>query len=242
MFCHQITKGYYSASSTVPADREYVFSLQLPDKVVALKRVGLELSVERELPEAPDRSPGRARLTARFEVEGGSPTQDEVAHALSEISKELDLAVQELGPGSTRSSRGDRPLTELVETYRPRQAELVELLADEGEITRVEAELLRDHLERVPSPTHATPPPDRTPREEVPITDRPLAAMPLANDRTPTVARPVDQLIREYRIESLKQAGAVRARRQISYEEYMALKRHFAEPEVAADRPAVPSP
>ncbi|MCI4317330.1 MAG: hypothetical protein L3J96_02220 [Thermoplasmata archaeon] len=184
---------------------------------MALKRVGLELSVERELPGAVDRSPGRARLTARFEVEGGPPTQEEVAQALSDISKELDLAVEALVPGSTRTSRGERPLSELVETYRPRQAELVELLADEGEITRAEAELLRDHLERLPSPT------------------------PLANDRTPTVARPVDHLIREYRIESLKQAGAVRARRQISYEEYMALKRHFAEPEVAADRPAVPS-
>ncbi|MCI4337521.1 MAG: hypothetical protein L3K17_10135 [Thermoplasmata archaeon] len=208
---------------------------------MALKRVGLELSVERELSGAVDRSPGRARLTARFEVEGGPPTQEEVAQALSDISKELDLAVEALGPGSTRTSRGERPLSELVETYRPRQAELVELLADEGEITRAEAELLRDHLERLPSPTLPIPASERPGREEVPITDRPLAAMPLANDRTPTVARPVDHLIREYRIESLKQAGAVRARRQISYEEYMALKRHFAEPEVAADRPAVPS-
>jgi hypothetical protein len=52
-------------------------------------------------------------------------------------------------------------------------------------------------------------------------------------DRTPSSPRPVDELVRTYRIESIKQAGAVRARRQISYEEYMALKRHFqSEPPV----------
>jgi hypothetical protein len=61
-----------------------------------------------------------------------------------------------------------------------------------------------------------------------PPTDRPIAAMPLEADRTPSTPRPTGQLLDQYRIESLKQAGAVRARRQISFEEYMALKRHFS--------------
>jgi hypothetical protein len=37
----------------------------------------------------------------------------------------------------------------------------------------------------------------------------------------------VPELLRTFQIETLRQAGAVRARRQISFEEYMALKRHF---------------
>jgi hypothetical protein len=137
------------------------------------------------------------------------------------------------GPG-TRT--GTRPLEELVETYRPRQAELVDLLREDGEISAPEAELLNGYLARLGG---AATPEDLLPAGIPPPTDRPIAAMPLEVDRAPVVPRPVGQLLDQYRIESLKQAGAVRARRQISFEEYMALKRHFS----AASPPApVPSP
>jgi hypothetical protein len=65
----------------------------------------------------------------------------------------------------------------------------------------------------------AVPPPS--------VVDRPLAAAPVGVDRSLPPARPVADLLREFGITSLKQAGAVRARRQISFAEYMALKRHF---------------
>jgi hypothetical protein len=41
--------------------------------------------------------------------------------------------------------------------------------------------------------------------------------------------------LRVYQINSLKQAGAVRARREISFSEYMALKRHFQEAEARVE-------
>ena len=43
----------------------------------------------------------------------------------------------------------------------------------------------------------------------------------------------------EYAVDSLKQAGAVRARREISFAEYMALKRHFQEAEANGERRSV---
>jgi hypothetical protein len=205
---------------------------------VPLKRVGLELSVERALSPTSATAPDRARMTVRFEFDpaGSSPTAEEIAQALADIATELEVAAAGLGHSSATASRPDRPLAELVETYHPRQRELIDLLAAEGELTSNEAASLAAHLG---GPAPEIPPAHPLSGEEPPITDRPLAAMPLVNDRTPVVARPVDRLIAEYRIESLKQAGAVRARRQISYEEYMALKRRFAQEETA---PAVPGP
>ena len=200
-----------------------------------LKRTGLELSVERELAGPDGAPPRRVRLTARFEVEPGrSIAPEEIAQAARELSAEADAA---LGPASAESAappRPDRAIAELIDAYHPRQLELVDLLLEEGQVTAGEAAAMRAHLSRAAAPSPAAPrsaPPPPSPEGEPPIQDRPLAALPLANDRTPSVPRPVDQLIRDYHIESLKQAGAVRARRQISYDEYMALKRHFAGPD-----------
>src|SRR5579871_2405557 len=190
--------------------------------VVTLRRRTLSLSVEREQP-GPAGEPERIRLSAELEVAGpdaGGPTPEQLREALAQLRSELDAVV---GPAVPTGPAVPRSLEELVQAYRPRQPELVELLRAEHEISDAEAELLRSYL------AHGEPPasPERAPLP--PPTDRPLAAMPLANDRTPSTPRSVAQLLELYRIESLKQAGAVRARRQISYEEYMALKRHFAE-------------
>ena len=142
--------------------------------------------------------------------------------------------------------RPDRELTELVETYRPRQSELVDLLRDEGELTAVEHGRLREYLAagttRLPdrsfedAPASARSPASRD--GPAPTMAPPLAAAPLESDRTPSTSRPVPVLLEQYQISSLKQAGAVRARRQISYEEYMALKRHFGGPAAATAPPA----
>ena len=191
---------------------------------MTLRRTEIELAVERDVAD-PAGVVRRYRLVARYPLDGASPTPEELAPLFRSLSDDLDRSVP---AGTPLTARPDRSLVELVETYRPRQPELLELLRDEGEISLGEFALLQRHLAE---------PPTAPPLEVAPM-DRPIAAAPLAQDRTPLVPRGVDELVRLYHIESLKQAGAVRARRQISYEEYMALKRHFA----AAEGAPAPEP
>lgn len=182
----------------------------------------MDLTVEREVV-GEDGVARRYRLTATFDAgasEGPLPS-DELRDRFKALAQELDHAVPS---GAAEPGRPDRSLPELVETYRPRQRELIDLLLAEGEVSEEEAARLRTYLEERATGVSS----------EVPITERPIAAAPLASDRAPTTSRPVPELLRLYKIESLRQAGAVRARRQISYEEYMALKRHFAVVEPAA--------
>jgi hypothetical protein len=188
---------------------------------VPLLRRTVELSLERPVGAAGP-SGGVARLTARFEVAPGEegPGPSELRRALDELATELDALVG--APlAAAPIAQTDRGVEELVQAYRPRQRELVDLLRDEGEISPAEHGRLVQYLlgrEESRSPVPAALP--------LPI-DRPLAAAPVAADRSLPPARPVPELLREYSIASLKQAGAVRARRQISFAEYMALKRHF---------------
>jgi hypothetical protein len=181
----------------------------------------------------PGEAPRRLRLEARFRATASDPGAAELGEAVAALDRDLGEAVRLAGFVPTAPARADRTLSELVETYRPRQAELVELLLAEGEVTAAEADALRGYL----AGPVAAGAPVAPPRDEIPVTDRPIAAAPLENDRTPIRARPVAELLSQYRIESLRQAGAVRARRQISFEEYMALKRHFGPTEA----PTAPS-
>lgn len=192
---------------------------------VSLRRAReFELSVEREILDTSGVS-RRVRLTSHFLLPDGAsaPTPAEYAEAIRELDRELEAARAQAGFRGP-APRVDRSRTELLETYRPRQAELVDALLADGEISEGEAEMLRSAL-----PTPRAGPRSEAPTKPtlVPETDRPLAAMPLSNDRAPTVARPVTELLATFQIATLKQAGAIRARRQISYDEYMALKRHF---------------
>ena len=183
----------------------------------------MDLTVEREVV-GEDGVTRRFRLAATFDADpSGAPVPpDELRDRFKALAEELDHAVPSGGAGA---GRPDRSLAELVETYRPRQRELIDLLRAEGEVSDEEAARLRTYLEERATGVSS----------EVPITERPIAAAPLASDRAPATSRPVPELLRLYKIESLRQAGAVRARRQISYEEYMALKRHFAVADTAAD-------
>ncbi|MCI4357561.1 MAG: hypothetical protein L3J95_04235 [Thermoplasmata archaeon] len=183
----------------------------------------VELSVEREVLDAVG-VPRRIRVSAHFSIEEGStgPSPIELAAALRDLDKELDSARAEAGFRGP-VPRADRSRTELLETYRPRRPQLVEALLADGEVTPAEAEILRSALPTAPRSEGAS----TVPKAAFADTDRPLAAMPLSNDRTPNVPRPVPELLATFQIGSLKQAGAIRARRQISYDEYMALKRHF---------------
>jgi len=175
-----------------------------------------ELSVEQELPAAPDGGRRRARLTARFrsDVPGAAPDDAEVARSLRELADRLRRAAEASGVGarSPDEARPDRSLEELVETYRPRQPELLELLHADGELTDGEFERLRSQV-----------PAQSTEKSEG------MPAVPSPPGPSLAGGRSVAELLRTYQITSLRQAGAVRGRRQISFDEYMALKRHFAE-------------
>lgn len=187
------------------------------------RRRELELSVER--PVGPVGPAGTvARLTVKFETgtDGAGPSPVELKSALEQLLADLDAVVGVPLAGAP-AGRPDREVTELVETYRPRQRELVDLLLADGEITVAEHDRLVEHLAKGP---------ERGPRPAEPSVPRhtseaPIAASPVAADSNLPPARPVAELLKTYQIGSLKQAGAVRARRQISFAEYMALKRHF---------------
>lgn len=198
-----------------------------------VRRREIELTVERPLrSDVP--SAGTVRLSAKFEVspDGAGPDPSELARALDELRADLDGVV---GPSlaAAPAARPDRDLTELVETYRPRQRELVDLLLGEGELTEGEHARLVEYLGAPPAPAEPpTPAPVRT--VETPM----IAATPALVGRPDEGARPVPELLRAYQISSLRQAGAVRARREISFSEYMALKRHFQEADGSSERRA----
>ncbi|MHB8352389.1 MAG: hypothetical protein ACYDFT_06875 [Thermoplasmata archaeon] len=182
----------------------------------------LEISVERvEEPEGGS-APLRVRLVARLPVEAdGEFPREEVGRLLREIRSEMDRAIP---PKSAGPPGPDRPLRELLEAYRPRQPELIDLLRDEGELREGEYWLLKAHLAAPGSVAPGVAPLPLRPAElPAPST---LAAAP-AGAEPVGPARPVVELLERYQITSIRQAGAVRARRQISFDEYMALKRHF---------------
>ncbi len=182
----------------------------------------VELAVER--PANGEVGAERVRLVARFEVPEGAegPTPRELGQALDRLRADLDVLV---GPplAAAPALRPDRDLPELVDTYRPRQRELIDLLLGEGELTSGEHARLVEYLTSVRAPL----PPPALAFSDAPLAAAPIAAAPIATERLPDRARSVSDLLRTYQIETLRQAGAVRARRQISFEEYMSLKRHF---------------
>jgi hypothetical protein len=186
---------------------------------VPARRREIELSVERPVAGGG----GLARLTARFDSgpDGRGPSPTELRAVFEELLGDLEATIGVPLAGAL-GGRPDRDVQELVETYRPRQRDLVDVLLSDGEISPTEHARLLEHLRGEP-PRPVVP--ARVP--PAPPTSAPIAAAPVAAEPSLPPARPVEELLRSYQIESLKQAGAVRARRQISFAEYMALKRHF---------------
>ena len=187
----------------------------------------------------PDRGGSTVRLTVRFDPgeDGAGPSAAELARELEALTEELNALVG-LPMAATPLGRAERELTELIETYRPRQRELVDLLLEEGELTVGEHARLTEYLAAgAASPPATAPAPSPVSETErliatVPIDRAPSSApprgpSPVAGPKPAGTPRTVAELLRTYEITTLRQAGAVRARRQISFAEYMALKRHF---------------
>lgn len=195
------------------------------------RRSSVDLAVEREVVDA-DGVARRYRLTETVLIDPAAPPipPEELRARYRALADELDRALP--AGAAAAAERPDRTLAELVETYRPRQRELLDLLRSEGELTSEEFVRLQRYLDERATGSAG----------EIPEAERPIAAAPLGADRSPSAPRAVPELLRLYHIESLKQAGAVRARRQISYEEYMALKRHFAPDEPPAESPGRAGP
>ncbi len=177
------------------------------------RRRDIEISVERAIDRGGAAGEGIVRLSERLEFDEGADGPP--ASAIQEAFARLRRAAAALGVGE---SRPDRSIEELVETYRPRQPELLDLLREDGELTTTEFERLRAHLE-----TTGTVTPGASTSPSVGS----AAAVERHSTGPPQAARSVEALIRQYRIESLRQAGIIRARREISFDEYMSLKRHF---------------
>ena len=224
-------KRHAARPRRVPA-RGVRFLAGRPFGPVALRRRETELSLERPVgPDGP--AGGVVRLTVRFDADGGAapPSPNELAEALDGLKADLEALVGR-PLAALPAQRADRELAELVEAYHPRQRALVDLLHEEGELTDAEHGRLAEYLAGTPPPVPKSWP---SPAAEPPARfDQPISAVPIAAERSGDAPRSVAALIREFQIASLKQAGAVRARRQISFEEYMALKRHFQ----PADGPA----
>lgn len=198
------------------------------------RRRELELSVER--PVGPVGPAGTvARLTVKFETgtDGAGPSPVELKSALEQLLADLDAVVGVPLAGAP-AGRPDREVTELVETYRPRQRELIDVLLADGELTIGEHRRLSEYLAlRTKEPMESP-----AARPGLPAGAASLAAVPIAADRATEPVRPVAELLATYEITSLRQAGLVRARRQISFGEYMALKRHFEQESRSVGKPS----
>jgi hypothetical protein len=225
---HQVESRHSRAAAARIVHAARTFSPDLALPAVADRRRPIELSLERSLPGPAGTPPVVVRVSVRLD-DDADPSEAALADEVRRLDARLQTAVRVVRPDVDRP---DRPLAELIETYRPRQPELLDLLREEGELSPTEYSTLRGHLDAAA--------PARPAAGGVPITDRPIAAAPLESDRAPATPRPVEELLRTYQIASLKQAGAVRARRQISFEEYMALKRHFGTAPAESSPPAAP--
>ncbi|HKV90888.1 MAG TPA: hypothetical protein VJQ43_06840, partial [Thermoplasmata archaeon] len=94
---------------------------------MTLERTEVELSVEQDAA-PPGQAPRRLRLTARFRVGARTPSPAELGEAVAALDRDLAEAAKAAGFVPSAPPRSDRPVSELVETYRPRQPELIELL------------------------------------------------------------------------------------------------------------------
>ncbi|MDE1820140.1 MAG: hypothetical protein KGJ23_07650 [Euryarchaeota archaeon] len=193
------------------------------------KPQGITVSVEEEALPAGDTPARRVHLAMTLQpAEGAEVTTEEVQAAVKLLSHHLESAIATLSEGgpSGAGPRPDRPLPDLLETYRPRNLELVDALLWEGELTPTEHQVLQAAVRTPPERASKGPPPKTAPPPEAPLaTIAPSASSSQGPARTSP--RSVDALLRELDLKDMRDANRARGRRMISYEEWAALKSHF---------------
>lgn len=188
----------------------------------------LTISLEEEVPASGEGAPRRLRLSSTLHApEGKEISAEEVREAVRLL--EMQMAHARQGTGGSGPAEGaprpDRPLDELVETYRPRSLELIDALLWEGEVTPTEHEALKAGLGKTPAPK-----PSRPPASVAPTTSRPAAPPPSAGEAAPArfgPPRPTDTLVKELDLKNIRDVNVARAKRLISFDEWSALKAHF---------------
>ncbi len=180
----------------------------IPSAPMAKEIAPVTLTLEVELPGEEGHPPRRLSLSTSLPPPAGNEDrQTEVREAVERLREYLRTAEGVLLPPGA-GPRADRTLEELLETYHPRDAKLLETLLWDGELTPGEHQLLSGALAAVSEGAGAAP------------------GAP-SRGKLPASPRPPDVLVRELGLQDLKDANRARFRRLISYDEWTSLKRHF---------------
>jgi hypothetical protein len=166
------------------------------------------IGLEGEVFRGGNASPWKLKLSTTIVPDaGGSVTEKDVLVATEDLRNILAAALKnagttEMDEGAVASSSGPpRSIEVLNQVYTPRSSEHVDALLWEGQITAAEHSLMMSSIRGTSSP-------------------------PSSGQR---FQRSIEELVKEFHIESLKDANFARAKELISYEEWTALKRHFSE-------------
>jgi hypothetical protein len=202
-----MSSSSYWVTATPPA-RLYR-GAAIPSPAMAKETPPVTLTLEVEVPGEEGRPPRRLSLSTVLPPPAGAEDrQGEVREAMERLRDYLRTAEGVLLPPGS-GTRADRTLEELLETYHPRDAKLLETLLWDGELTPGEHQLLLGAL----APAEGSAP----------------APGPAGRGKVAASPRPPDVLVRELGLKDLKDANRARFRRLISYDEWTALKRHFEE-------------
>jgi hypothetical protein len=175
---------------------------------MTVKQKEVVICLEGEVFRGGDVAPWKLKLSTTIEPdEGGKVTERDIMDATENLRNILSSALRSAGTSEsavavpTPTVGPPRSLEVLNQVYTPRSVEHVDALMWEGQITAAEHSLLVSSMRGKSTPSQ-------------PVSRR---------------QRGIEEMVRELRIESLRDANMARAKEQVSYEEWTALKRHFSE-------------
>ena len=201
----------------------------------------VEISGEEEVPGMGTDPPRRVRVSLRLQPPAeGSLGPADIQSAAEELKAHLaTLRSALVGAGSEGLPvipHPDRPLEELLETYRPRSEGLVDALLWEGQLTPTEHSALKEHLSRAPLPP--------SPKPQAPPAPSPPPPPPASRtvERPRPAGRSPEEILRQLNLRDLKDVNRARARELVTYDEWIALKKYLQErasgPSAGENRPA----
>ena len=189
-------------------------------------KVPLEVSVEEEVPGMGTDPPRRVRVSLLLQPPAeGSLGPADIQKAAEELKAHLATLRSALAGAGSEGLPGlphpDRPLEELLETYRPRSEGLVDALLWEGQLTPTEHSSLKEHLSRT-----SIPPPPKPQAPPLPTSPPPASR---TVERPRAVGRPPEEILRQLNLRDLKDVNRARARELVTYDEWIALKKYLQE-------------